>query len=202
MSDELFDVAFSGQISAGANLQEVKARVGKMFNADGAKLEQLFSGHRLVIKKNVDQPTAQKYKGALRSVGAECEVTPTAVAQTPAPVPPEPNVEPQPATAVRSTPAAMQVAPTTPATTSEPLAAAEMLAPRTDPLGITADQIEDLAATLAPPGTELQSEVPAIPEPQYDLSAYEMAPVGDTLSSAEKAAVPPPPDTSGLSMAD
>lgn len=199
MSDELFDVAFSGQISAGANLQEVKVRVGKMFNADGAKLEQLFSGHRLVIKKNVDQPTAQKYKSALRSVGAECEVTSTAVAHTP--VAPEPSVEPQSPTAALLAPAATQVAPT-PATASEPSAAAEILAPRTDPLGITADQIEDLVATLAPPGAELQSEIRTIPEPQYDLSAYEMAPVGDTLSSAEKDAVPPPPDTSGLSMAD
>ena len=32
MSDQLFGVAFSGQISEGANLEEVKARVGKMFN--------------------------------------------------------------------------------------------------------------------------------------------------------------------------
>ena len=58
MSDQLFEVAFCGQISDGANLDEVKARVGKMFKADDAKLAQLFSGKRIVIKKNIDQATA------------------------------------------------------------------------------------------------------------------------------------------------
>ena len=51
MSDQLFEVAFSGQISEGANPDEVRARVGKMFNADEAKVTQLFSGKRIVIKK-------------------------------------------------------------------------------------------------------------------------------------------------------
>ena len=60
MSEQLFEVAFAGQITDGANLDEVKARVGKMFNADDAKLAQLFSGKRIVIKKNVDQAPAAK----------------------------------------------------------------------------------------------------------------------------------------------
>ena len=50
MSDQLFEVAFSGQVSEGASLDDVKARVAKMFNADDAKLAQLFSGKRIVIK--------------------------------------------------------------------------------------------------------------------------------------------------------
>ena len=75
MSDQLFEVAFSGQISEGANLEEVKVRVGKMFNADDAKLVQLFSGKRIVIKKNIDQATAAKYKTALNRAGAECEIS-------------------------------------------------------------------------------------------------------------------------------
>ena len=61
MSDELFEVAFSGQINDGADLDEVKARVAKMFNADEAKLAQLFSGKRIIIKKNIDLQTAAKY---------------------------------------------------------------------------------------------------------------------------------------------
>ena len=73
MSDQLFEVAFSGQISAGADADDVKARLGKMFNADEAKLAQLFSGKRVVIKKNIDQATADKYKTALNRAGAECD---------------------------------------------------------------------------------------------------------------------------------
>ena len=74
MSDELFEVAFSGQISDGAEPGEVKAKVAKMFNADDAKLAQLFSGRRVVIKKNIDQATAAKYQAALNRAGAECEI--------------------------------------------------------------------------------------------------------------------------------
>ena len=78
MSDQLYEVAFSGQINDDANLDEVKARVGKMFNADAAKLAQLFSGKRIVIKKNIDQATASKYETALKRAGAACEIAPMA----------------------------------------------------------------------------------------------------------------------------
>ena len=60
MSDELFEVAFSGQIKEGADLEQVKAKVGTMFKADATKLGHLFSGKRMVIKKNIDQATANK----------------------------------------------------------------------------------------------------------------------------------------------
>ena len=76
MADQLFEVAFSGKITDDANLDEVKEKVGKMFKADDAKIAQLFSGKRVVIKKNVDQATAAKYKTALNRAGAECEVKP------------------------------------------------------------------------------------------------------------------------------
>lgn len=69
MSDELFEIAISGEILDGENPEDVKARIGKMFNADEAKIAQLFSGNRVVIKKNVDQQTAAKYKNALNKAG-------------------------------------------------------------------------------------------------------------------------------------
>jgi hypothetical protein len=192
MSDELFEIAFSGQVSAGADPQEVKARVGKMFSAEGAKLDQLFSGQQLVIKKNVDQQTAQKYQDALQRVGAECEVK-SMSASAPA-APPKPIADP---------PVQSDVAQAEPsAASASDTSAGEVLPPKTDPLGITGDQIEAMAATIAPPGSELQSEIKSVPEPQYDLSAYEMAPVGDTLGSTDKGPAPALPDTSGLSMVD
>ena len=191
MGNELFEVAFSGQISESANLQEVKARVGKMFKADGQKLEQLFSGQRIVIKKNVDQETAEKYKHALHSVGAVCviESVPTTVTES---------------TAIAAAQAAEQLAERSPpATSSANESSAETTSPpQTDPLGISADQIGDLEATIAPPGSELQNEIKQIPEPQYDLSAFDLAPLGSTLGDTKKSADPPPPDTSGLTMVE
>ena len=198
MSDELFEVAFSGQISDGAEPGEVKAKVAKMFNADDAKLAQLFSGRRVVIKKNIDQATAAKYQAALNRAGAECEIC--LMGGTPA---------------AQSAPvAAAAPAPAAPAAAKPASAAASAVEietgdygevappPATDPLGITGDQIEDLAVSIAPVGSELQSDYEEIAEPEFDLNGLEVAPVGSDLDSAPKKPAPPPPDTSGITMAD
>lgn len=195
MSDQLFEVAFSGQISEGANLEEVKARVGKMFNADDAKLAQLFSGKRIVIKKNIDQATAAKYKAALNRAGAECEISSSgggAPAQ-------------QPATAAAPTPAAEPAASAaaSPAVEYESSYEGDVAPPpQTDPLGITGDQIEELAASIAPVGSELQDDYQEPEEPNIDITGFEIAPVGSDLSDGKKEPEPPPPDTSGITLAD
>jgi len=192
MSDQLFEVAFSGQISEGANLEEVKARVGKMFNADDAKLAQLFSGNRIVIKKNIDQATAAKYKTALNRAGAECEISSPggeAVAAQPAAVTPataEPAAKSAPISTEYETSYDGEVAPP----------------PRTDPLGISGDQIEDLAVSIAPVGSELQDEYKEPEKPDIDITGFDIAPVGSDLSEAKKEQEPPPPDTSGITLAD
>ena len=205
MSDQLFEVAFSGQISDGANADEVRAKVAKLFNADEAKLEQLFSGKRIVIKKNIDQATANKYRTALGRAGAECEIAPMggAVEATPQPAAesapaaaPQPAAEPAPAAAPQ--PAA--------AATSQEYESSydgeSAPPPQTDPLGITGDQIEDLAASIAPVGSELQDDYEAPQEPDIDITGFDIAPVGSELSTAKKEPDPPPPDTSGITLAD
>ena len=53
MSDDKFEVAFSGEIADGADIEQVKVKVGQMFKADAAKIEHLFSGKRVVIKKKI-----------------------------------------------------------------------------------------------------------------------------------------------------
>lgn len=195
MSDQIFEVAFSGKIMEGANLDEVKARLGKMFNADDAKLAQLFSGKRVVIKKNIDQATADKYKTALNRAGAECELsssggvaaTPTAAASDePAAAPPEPAASTTPASTEYETAYDGDVEPP----------------PQIDPLGITGDQIEDLAASLAPVGSELQDDHQDPEAPEIDTAGLDVAPVGSDIGSTKKEADPPPPDTSGITLAD
>ncbi len=196
MSDQLFEVAFSGQISEGANADEVRAKLGKMFNADDAKLDQLFSGKRIVIKKNIDQATAAKYRTALNRAGAECEVKPLggAAAATPTPAAEKPAAEPGSA---GSAPAAA------PAQTFESQYDGEVAPPpQTDPLGITGDQIEDLEASIAPVGSELKNDYSEPDEPDIDITGLDVAPVGSDLGSTKKEPDPPPPDTSGISLAD
>ncbi len=192
MSDQLFEVAFAGEIADGADLDDVKAKVGKMFNADADKLAALFSGKRIVIKKNIDQATAAKYRTALNRAGAVCEVKPMgggAAAAAPA-----------------ANPAAAKSAPaeTAPAPAAQQYEAGDYgdvpPPPQTDPLGITPDQIEDLAVDIAPVGSELQSAYDTAEEPQIDISALDVAPVGADLSDGKKQAEPPPPDTSGITL--
>lgn len=203
MSDQLFEVAFSGQVSEGANPDEVKARVGKMFNADEAKLAQLFSGKRIVIKKNVDQATANKYLTALNRAGAECEIAPmgggetaaaaaapAAAAAAPAAAEPAPMAEAQPAAAAVS----QEYESSYDGDVAPP--------PKTDPLGITGDQIEDLAVSIAPVGSELQDDYQQVEEPDIDITGFDIAPAGSELSTAKKEPDPPPPDTSGITLAD
>ncbi len=187
MNDDLFEVAFSGEIRAGENVEDVRARVGKIFNADEKKLTQLFSGKRTVIKKNIDQQTAAKYKAALNKAGAECEIrsmNPVEPATTAAPAP-------EPAT----------IAPSKPPT--EEVDYGDLAPPpQTDPLGITADQIEDLSVSIAPLGSDLQDDIEVAETPEIDVSGIDVAPVGSTIGIANKEPDPPPPDTTGLSMAD
>jgi len=188
MSDQLFEVAFSGQISEGANADEVRVRVGKMFNADEAKLAQLFSGRRVVIKKNIDEATANKYQTALNRAGAECEVS--AMGGGPA---------------AAEKPAAAAAAPAAAVSTSqyETKYDGEVEPPpQVDPLGITGDDIDDLDATIAPIGSELQDDYQETEEPVIDVAGLDIAPVGSDLDTSEKKPDPPPPDTTGITMAD
>ena len=195
MSDQLFEVAFSGQISADANLDEVKARVAKMFNADEAKLGQLFSGRRVVIKKNIDQATAAKYRTALNRAGAQCEVVAMGGKPAAAPAATTESAAPEePAQQKASAAAAVQIETSYDGEVPPP--------PQTDPLGITGDQIEDLQVSIAPVGSELLDEHELPEEPSIDVSGLEVAPVGADLNTVKKNPDPPPPDTSGITMAD
>lgn len=183
MSEELFEVAFSGEIAVGADLEQVKAKVGVMFKADATKLAHLFSGKRMVIKKNIDQATANKYKAALNKAGAVCEVKSLSEApEAPKPAASKPTAPPRPAPVIASgdIPAA----------------------PQTAPLGVTANDISDLSANLAPIGSDMQDSIKEVAEPELDISGLGIAPAGSDLGQAKKDDDPPPPDTRGLTMAD
>ena len=194
MSDELYEVAFSGKISDGADLGEVKARLGGMFKADESKLTQLFSGKRIVIKKNIDKQTAIKFHTALKRAGAECEVRSLSSSGKAAS-----NSSPKPES---PPPAASKAPPATPvrkATSADP---GDAPPPNTDPLGITGDQIENLPATVAPVGSDMQDEIKQVAAPAIDISDLDVAPVGADIGSGKKEPDPPPPDTAGISMSE
>ena len=200
MSEQLFEIAFSGQIAAGAELETVKLHVGKIFKADAARIEQLFSGKRMIIKRSVDAATAAKYRGAFEKVGAICEVVAIASEADANPVTP---AAPPAATSAAAPAQAAAPAPVTEEYVSRyPESDAIPQALLTEPLGIKGDEIPDLAADVAPVGSMMQHQIREHPVPDIDTTGFDIAPVGSTLSSAEKQPEPPPPDTSGLTLAD
>jgi len=74
MNESLYEVAFSGQIREGAELDAVKASIATMFKADEATMAKLFSGKRVVIRKNLSAEAADKYSMAFTKAGAICEL--------------------------------------------------------------------------------------------------------------------------------
>jgi len=75
MDESLYEVTFSGEIQQGARLDEVKARIARMFKADEVTIARLFSGKRIVIKKNLSAEAADKYSIAFTKAGAICDLT-------------------------------------------------------------------------------------------------------------------------------
>ena len=70
------------------------------------------------------------------------------------------------------------------------------------PLQVSAEQIDDLAADLAPVGSDMQQlEQPDVPPPSVP-EGISVAPVGADLADHKPVDEPPPPDTSGLSLVD
>jgi len=79
-----YEIAFSGELVAGFDGQQVRANLCQLFKTDAARIEALFSGQRSVIKKGLDQTSAEKYLAALQRAGALVEVINTEAAATPA----------------------------------------------------------------------------------------------------------------------
>lgn len=205
MSEELYEVAFYGEIVEGAELDQVKAKVAAMFKADAAKLAQLFSGKRVVIKKNIDLATANKYQAALQKAGAKCEVKSLVeVASAP------PAGESMATASVRTateTPAPVQQAQAAapaaaPASSSARANSNAPAAPKTAPLGITANEISDLGASILPPGSNMQDGENTAAAPEVDLSGLDLAPAGSDLGELKKDETVEIPDISNLSIVD
>jgi hypothetical protein len=67
-------VIFEGRITGEIGLAEVKRNLAAMFKMNEAQVESLFSGKPVVIKRDVDAQTAQKYAAAFKKAGAVCKI--------------------------------------------------------------------------------------------------------------------------------
>ena len=175
MTDELFDIFFSGKILGDSDPAVVRQKVGEVFNANSAVLDQLFSGNPVKIKKAVDMDTAIKYRVKFRDIGAVVDIRPSGQAAPPAA---SPSATAKPAPVEKDTPV------------SPPVTAAEKSA------GPSA-----LDSSLAAPGSIID-ETPETPPARYATDQFELGPAnqGSLEEFAETVIAAPIPDISTLDV--
>ena len=69
MSEQKFQVVVNGTLTKGAQLDQTKQNIAKLFKTSLDKVEPMFSGKTLAVKKGLDEATAQKYKAAIVKSG-------------------------------------------------------------------------------------------------------------------------------------
>lgn len=103
MAEGLYKIVFKGEIGLDFDEDEVKANLRRECGFDPKTVERLFSGGVFILKKDLEQATANRYRESLHRLGALCEVMPMA---PPPPVFPEPPPEAPTAAAAPQSPAA------------------------------------------------------------------------------------------------
>lgn len=69
-----YDIIFRGDIVFGHQLNDVKQKLQVLFKADAAKIDALFTGRPVPLKRNLDESSANKYRDALTKAGAVVEL--------------------------------------------------------------------------------------------------------------------------------
>lgn len=93
MAGEKFNLVFSGKVAPGFELEQAKKNMQALFRIDEAKVEALFSGKSIVLKKNLDAEAANRYRTAMRKAGAVAFMVPL---KDDVPVTPPPESAPSP----------------------------------------------------------------------------------------------------------
>jgi len=71
---ERYRLVFRGELLEGQHSAVVKKKLGKALNLDGDRLEVLFSGKAVTLKKDADTPTAARFQGLFKEAGARLRI--------------------------------------------------------------------------------------------------------------------------------
>lgn len=174
-----FDIIFRGDIVFGHQLSDVKQRLQQLFKSDTAKVDALFTGRPVPLKRNLDEATANKYREVLLKAGAQVELCPSGGVKVTSEVPVAAR---QPANNAAVKPSAWSLAPAG----SDLLMPAER--PPVSPVHVNTDTI-----SLRPAGGNLldMSEVPPTAVASVAVPDYALAEVGaDLVREDEKMLLP------------
>ncbi len=220
--DTRYNVLFAGELLEGASAADVRAAVARLFNADEATLDKLFSGRPQTIKRDCDRATAAKYKAALEKAGAKpiIKVAQEAAAPAPAPTSASAPASTKKQTAAEKIAALAAAADTQPAYGSAPAEPAEtapapaapptpendMLAPAGADVLRPEERAQPVVADVDTSGLILDAPVDrlapeaAAPPPAPDTSHLDMGEVGDTIPTLPRHETPLNPDTDAISL--
>jgi hypothetical protein len=192
MAEQRFAVVFKGKIVAGADPAVVRENLARLFKINPAKVEAMFSGKPVLIKKDLDRAKAETYELALSKAGAIVELmaTPAAAAAAPAetpsaahasdnaaqsPTPPPPPPKAPDLTIAEPGVTLVEHEPVPPAEfdTSQ-FDLAEVGATLTEAKTVTPPEFDTSGMTLDPPGTDL-AEPRKVPRADFDTSALSLA---------------------------
>ncbi len=193
MSEARFNVVFAGEVVGGADPARVRENLAAAFKMDISKVESLFSGKRVVVKKDADQATAMKFRAVMKQAGAVCDLerigeeAPAAAAETAAPAPAPAQAAPAPVPAAR------------PAVEA--------------PAAVKGGSLETVGTIrmggtgfsgpfeVAPTGAELADKHEGPPPIVPDVSHFSVAPPGSDMGQKKEEKPPVTPDISHLSIA-
>lgn len=210
--DKRYNVYFAGQLLDGQDHATVRSRLGKLFKADAATLDKLFSGKAQLIKRNCDRATALKYKQAMEQAGATpiiraTEAEAVAAPPTDAPTSEKLSAAQRIAMLANAPDVGRHQAPTGSATQPQPAepgsmgimpAGSDVLRPE-ERQGPIAASVASPDLEVAPGGERLSATAPP-PPPAPDTSHLSAAEVGETLPNLPRSETALSPDTSGLDL--
>ena len=70
MNDEKYDLVFKGQLVKGIDSDNAKRNLAALFKIGIDKAEALFTGKPVILKRNLDADSANKYRVAIKKAGA------------------------------------------------------------------------------------------------------------------------------------
>jgi len=201
---ERFQLMFRGEILDGQHEAVVKKRLAQLLNIDDDRVQRLFAGEPVVIKKDVDRTTAARYQAEFKKAGARLRVTGDAAAD-PADTPADADSTAEDPTIAdpgammsdaddEPPPAAPDTSHLSVAETGSDLLEEEH---RAEEVVLDVDPDFDLAA----PGTDMGQITADAVDVEIDPD-FTVAPPGADMDESEKSAPPAPPDTTHINLED
>lgn len=81
---DTYRLVFRGEVIEGQHPAVVRKRLAMALKLDDERVQSLFTGNPVVVRKNVDAETAAKFQAVFKKAGARLRVQPIVAADTPA----------------------------------------------------------------------------------------------------------------------